>query len=344
MPPRGLWEELFKSRTSVRTRDPPQPSPFPPRASPPPSHVLDAILLSFGLRQTDTATRYRHQLNHNPKQIYTCDYPDCKRSFVRLDLCNRHKDRHTAKGSSLNRKDSLARSSPAADRPPFVHTESASPESNRPGSSYPSNIRTGSISYQSPGDHVASPYSPVAHTPPAVFSAGAASNGIDDYGRQDAGYSGPGARRDSFHAGNAPQRPAVQTSVNSYGVLSPVSTQQGFHGQHNALTQSIGYAPPQNFPAFTLPPSNFSETSRERDQQYVPASTGDYTENGQQSTGDLMMLDSMSPTQIHPVFGNESISNNSPHFLPDDIIRYLFNNSNGSPTMGPMTSQGFPEK
>ncbi|CAE7174919.1 hypothetical protein PTNB85_03473 [Pyrenophora teres f. teres] len=50
---------------------------------------------------------YRHQLNHNPKQIYHCDFPDCHRSFVRQDLCARHKERHTARGSQLLRKDTF---------------------------------------------------------------------------------------------------------------------------------------------------------------------------------------------------------------------------------------------
>ncbi|KAJ9635976.1 hypothetical protein H2199_008331 [Coniosporium tulheliwenetii] len=48
---------------------------------------------------------YRHQLNHNPKQIYHCDFPDCHRSFVRQDLCARHKERHTARGSQMLRKE-----------------------------------------------------------------------------------------------------------------------------------------------------------------------------------------------------------------------------------------------
>lgn len=50
---------------------------------------------------------YRHQLNHNPKQIYHCDFTDCRRSFVRQDLCARHKERHTARGSQLLRKDTF---------------------------------------------------------------------------------------------------------------------------------------------------------------------------------------------------------------------------------------------
>ncbi|KAI5788350.1 fungal-specific transcription factor domain-containing protein [Geopyxis carbonaria] len=48
---------------------------------------------------------YRHQLNHQPKQIYFCDFPECKRSFVRQDLCARHRERHTNRGSHLQRKD-----------------------------------------------------------------------------------------------------------------------------------------------------------------------------------------------------------------------------------------------
>jgi hypothetical protein len=39
--------------------------------------------------------------------IYHCDFPDCHRSFVRQDLCARHKERHTARGSQLLRKDTF---------------------------------------------------------------------------------------------------------------------------------------------------------------------------------------------------------------------------------------------
>ncbi|TKA70686.1 hypothetical protein B0A55_07006, partial [Friedmanniomyces simplex] len=51
--------------------------------------------------------KYQHQLNHTPKQIYRCDFPGCERHFVRADLCARHKERHTAKGSHLQRKDAF---------------------------------------------------------------------------------------------------------------------------------------------------------------------------------------------------------------------------------------------
>ncbi|KAI4176755.1 MAG: hypothetical protein LQ343_000848 [Gyalolechia ehrenbergii] len=48
---------------------------------------------------------YRHQLNHEPKQIYECNFPGCGKQFVRQDLCARHRERHTARGSHLQRKD-----------------------------------------------------------------------------------------------------------------------------------------------------------------------------------------------------------------------------------------------
>lgn len=167
---------------------------------------------------------------------------------------------------------------------------------------------------------MASPYSPAAHTPPAVFT-----NGVD-YMQQDGGYGPPASRRASFHAGTTPARPTLQTNVNSYGVLSPVSTQQGFHSQHTTTPQSVAYVPQQNFPPFKLPPSNFTDgAAREQEQQYPPATTAEYGENGQQPA-ELMMLDSMSAAQALPVFGNESIENKSPHFIPDDILAYLLNN------------------
>lgn len=40
-----------------------------------------------------------------PKKIYTCNFPNCNRQFVRQDLCTRHRERHTARGSHLQRKE-----------------------------------------------------------------------------------------------------------------------------------------------------------------------------------------------------------------------------------------------
>ncbi|RMZ90690.1 hypothetical protein DV736_g2067, partial [Chaetothyriales sp. CBS 134916] len=65
---------------------------------------------------------YRHQLNHTPKTIYRCDYPDCNRYFVRQDLCIRHRERHTTHGSQLHKRDSFAQSANQTSRPDLAHT------------------------------------------------------------------------------------------------------------------------------------------------------------------------------------------------------------------------------
>ena len=51
-----------------------------------------------------------NRTSDNPKQIHTCDFPGCDRSFFRADLRARHKERHTAKGSHLQRKDAFLNS------------------------------------------------------------------------------------------------------------------------------------------------------------------------------------------------------------------------------------------
>ncbi|KAF3906550.1 hypothetical protein ABW20_dc0107752 [Dactylellina cionopaga] len=76
---------------------------------------------------------YRHQLNHEPKQIYHCSYPDCTRSFVRQDLCLRHQERHTNRGSQLQRKDMMLNSNGPAikqERKSSVFKASSSPDTS----------------------------------------------------------------------------------------------------------------------------------------------------------------------------------------------------------------------
>ncbi|RMZ76745.1 hypothetical protein DV737_g4728, partial [Chaetothyriales sp. CBS 132003] len=68
---------------------------------------------------------YRHQLNHTPKTIYRCDYPDCNRYFVRQDLCIRHRERHTTHGSQLHKRDSFAQSASQTSGPVGLSRPSA---------------------------------------------------------------------------------------------------------------------------------------------------------------------------------------------------------------------------
>ncbi|OIW32225.1 zinc finger domain-containing protein [Coniochaeta ligniaria NRRL 30616] len=276
---------------------------------------------------------YRHQLNHNPKQVYRCDWGDCTRTFVRLDLCNRHKDRHTAKGSALNRKDSLPSSfmgqaSPVVDgRQSFPHAGSISPEANRPNTAYGKFNHMG-MPYHSPKDAAGSPYTPMTNTPPTGYPNGHHPNGVDYLHHEGSYHNGP-SLRGPHHSPAGPQRPSVQTNVGPY--MSPMSTQTGYHTQtHNTPQSSTGvpqYVPPQNFTPFTLPPSDFSTTSAP-----VPR---------EPQQADMMLLDQMSMPTTIPIFGpTDSMLNKSPYVgMPEDFMAYLFNTNNthsgeGSPMIG----------
>ncbi|KAH8889684.1 hypothetical protein GQ53DRAFT_651715 [Thozetella sp. PMI_491] len=290
---------------------------------------------------------YRHQLNHNPKTVYRCNYKDCDRTFVRLDLCNRHKDRHTAKGSVLNRKDSLlSQVSPIADtHPGYPQPGSASPEANRPGTAYNNNRRV-PMQYHTPQDGMGSPYTPITNTPPAGYHHPGAPNGVD-YSGHDHGYHHPQGQRTVHQSPSGlAQRPSVQTNLPSYGVLSPVSTQHGYHSQPANTPQSAGtmpFAPPQNFPPFSLPPSDFTTSAavsqRELEQSYAPATTGEYAEHPHSQPGEMILLDQMSMPTTIPVFGNDSVLNKSPYVgMPEDFMAFLFN----SPQQGDGTLGGVP--
>ncbi|EHK20030.1 uncharacterized protein TRIVIDRAFT_203114 [Trichoderma virens Gv29-8] len=71
----------------------------------------------------------RHQLNHNPKEIYRCDVGDCDQKFVRLDLLSRHKKRHTASYTPRNRIPSFD-TGETVKSPPDRHAIAIPPQSS----------------------------------------------------------------------------------------------------------------------------------------------------------------------------------------------------------------------
>jgi hypothetical protein len=176
--------------------------------------------------------------------------------------------------------------SPIADtRAPFGPPGSTSPEANRPGTGYGKG-RPLTMQYQSPKDGpMGSPYTPMTNTPPTGYPNGGP-NGVD-YMHHDPNYPHLQGQRPP-HQSPGPQRPSIQTNVGPYGVLSPVSTQHGYQSQPTNTPQSsaaMPYVPPQNFPPFTLPPSDFSVASpatvgREASQSYVPPAPGEADTTG----------------------------------------------------------------
>lgn len=231
---------------------------------------------------------YRHQLNHTPKQIYRCDFADCPREFVRQDLCNRHKERHTAKGSQLQRKDSMLNSvSPATESSKTLSMHgSTSPEMAR--SSMIGRSRTTQLQYPSPPENISSPFSSSTGQSTATFAGSAASSTVTDFNssyqpvntfkRSNSDHSLPAGQgtlnrttfstdrqqRRSFSVADAKPvdplfpRPQLQSPVGQYGMLSSTSSNQSYQ-QNSAAQTSLQspYVSQQNFTPFTLPPPGY---------------------------------------------------------------------------------------
>jgi hypothetical protein len=286
---------------------------------------------------------YRHQLNHTPKVIYHCEYPDCDRTFVRLDLKNRHQDRHTAKGSALSRKDSMNNHGTPMDSsaPHYtVATGSLSPETNRPGSSY-QQVRPSHVSYQTGAKGTnGGPYTPVSATPPTAYSHNGPPTGVDTYMHNDSPYHNDVAQAHQSPTG--PPRPTLQTSVPPYSVMSPASTHHSAYPSQPTNTPQSAYVAQQNFPPFSLPPSDFTPATANRDSghPYAPppsATPTDYNDTShQQASGEMMLLDQMANQTTIPVFGSDGVLNKSPYIsIPEDFVAYLFNTNqpDASPTL-----------
>ncbi|KAJ8129397.1 hypothetical protein O1611_g4236 [Lasiodiplodia mahajangana] len=294
---------------------------------------------------------HRHQLNHTPKQIYRCNFPDCNREFVRLDLCNRHRDRHTAKGSALSRKDSLISQSSPVDnvRSPYPTPASTtmSPEHTKLGNTAFRTEHAAHSQYQSPKDGIGigTPFTPMASTSPATFPHPGPSNIPDAYVHSEQG-TGYNARLPHQSPTGHAQRLHTHSGANVYGALSPVSNHPGsYHLQPIHTPQSVPTMPfvaPNNFPAFSLPPSDFNAAAGAgagsgSTHQYAPTTSSEYSEQAHsQVSTDLMLLDQMTAQATMPVFGPDGILNKSPYIsLPEDFVAYLFNST--SPNTSPST-------
>ncbi|UKZ60227.1 uncharacterized protein TrAtP1_001512 [Trichoderma atroviride] len=192
---------------------------------------------------------YRHQLNHNSKQIFHCEYPDCPRTFVRGDLLKRHMDRHTAKGSQLNRRDSMASHAASATSPKLVPADS-----NRqgPGHPMPASVPVSAYNdprppplthhyHPSPQEPPGDPYPLINNVGPPLFAGSASSVGHDAFARDPIVHGAAPPRRIPSGPGPShgpPSRPSIQTNLGPYGVISPASSQQGYHSQSSSTPQT----------------------------------------------------------------------------------------------------------
>ncbi|CAG8979094.1 hypothetical protein HYALB_00000224 [Hymenoscyphus albidus] len=315
---------------------------------------------------------YRHQLNHQPKQIYNCDFPDCVRTFVRQDLRNRHRERHTAKGSQLHRKDSMLghNHSPITETAKSLSMGSSSPEIMRPN--LVGKSRTNQLQYHSPQEMTPGAYSPMTNTSSGTYSNGPSTNGesfnlasgfkrsnSDNIPREQVQVQTNALpvnrppRHSSFGVSDASKpvefsRPPLQTPGGPFGLLNSGTSNQPYHSNH-ASPQT--YVAQQNFPPFTLPPPGFASVAtaasagRETEPTYTTSMPAEYSNDPmqhQQSGPEMMMLDQMTAPNTMPVFGGEGYSR-SPFAIPEDFVAYLFSNQQleNSSSMNHMGPQGY---
>ncbi|PHH87601.1 hypothetical protein CDD83_8654 [Cordyceps sp. RAO-2017] len=279
---------------------------------------------------------YRHQLNHNSRQIFYCQYPDCPRSFVRGDLLKRHMDRHAARGPHLGRRDSMAGHPAAAHSSSASDPASAEPKHFDGGCS--SSIHQPPLHYHSPQAHSGgSPYTPVGTTPPDAHRAATPNaHAAEAYG-QDAALEHPQSRVTiSQNSPAAPSCLSIQPSLDSYDTF-PLrdASQSGYHA--NTIPHpSASFVPQQDAAASMRLPSGPYHASqavvspRDPGQPYMEPTSAPYLDAVRATPADMVTLDQMAMPGTGPVFGDDGSLNKSPYVgMPEDFMAYLFNSLPG---------------
>ncbi|KAH6612121.1 fungal-specific transcription factor domain-containing protein [Boeremia exigua] len=273
---------------------------------------------------------YRHQLNHNPKQIYNCDFPDCHRSFVRQDLCARHKERHTARGSQLLRKDTFNMHNLNPIVTAALGTKST-PGVKPLGAKGQSQLQSppSAVSSVATGSHMSPPF----HSPAPARQDSL--NRIGSVGSEDAYRSGPDTKpydmqaqgsgnfappprpaalsnysggRNSIHSsphvGNSYQRPELRAStsnMSSYSTtgssysasVTPTQSYTPTAASTSYQNSSSGFQSQQNFPAFSsLPPPEYPQPTG------TPATQGPDTQYYNGTSGQTPMNGVEPTTQL----------------------------------------------
>lgn len=243
---------------------------------------------------------------------------------MRGDLLKRHMDRHAAKGSQLNHRDSMS-----SHTTPAVPPGSASPETSRNASDL-GRVGPPNLTYQQAHEVSNGSYTPTYGTPPNAYP-----NGPEGFATHEANFGGPTASRAQPHSPTVPARIPTNGSTGSYGVLSPVSNQHGYHGQQGSTPPSGNFVSQQNVMPFTLPPAQYANGSnsaaRESGQPYVPSTSAEYSEPVHSQASEMVMLDQMAMPGNVPVFGGgDGDLNKSPYVgMPEDFMAYLFNTPSG---------------
>ncbi|KAF4126618.1 Fungal specific transcription factor domain [Geosmithia morbida] len=278
---------------------------------------------------------YRHQLNHNSKQVYRCEHPGCTRTFVRGDLLKRHMDRHTAKGSQLSRRDSsLGQASPTLAAAPG----STSPEAKRsaPGHQVSEHGQT-STSYRThdaSGSYTQQRYAvigtqhQISYRNDGALSVSKAP-AMNTYSQESTYATG---MPDEHSQSPVAQGPSIAMGRTDASTFSPIPNIQSYRNHSSAGPTAVRFVSQSNVMPFNLPPSQYQNEHRmshsDEQQSSYAHTSGDYADAAQQQqqSNDMMLLNQMAMAGTVPVFGTDGF-NKSPYAgMPEDFLSYLFNN------------------
>ncbi|UKZ73828.1 hypothetical protein TrVFT333_001481 [Trichoderma virens FT-333] len=294
---------------------------------------------------------YRHQLNHNSKQIFRCEFPDCPRTFVRGDLLKRHMDRHTAKGSQLNRRDSMVSHAASVASPKLAPADASRPvpvpvpipaPAPMPAYNDPRPPPPIHHHHPSPQEPPGDPYPLINNAGPPLFPGSVSSVGHDAFGH---GATAP--RRLASGQSHGPTRPSIQTNVGPYGVISPASSGQGYYSQSSSTPQTAGFVPQHNVLPFSLPPAQYShlQTAPAPPRDGAPphgttTASAQYSDAHHHHPNEMMIMDHMEMSNSGPVFADDGV-NKSPRYPP--LLNYgnSPNGSHGDHFLGEHSTVGF---
>jgi len=234
-------------------------------------------------------------------------------------------DRHAAKGSQLNQRDTMAghmASTIAPGQPPSFSRNNSidygrSQQTNTP--------------YQPPQVPTPSPYSPMGNAPTGMYQNGNVPNGMDSYMSPTQGYDNRTPQLSQPQSPTVSQRPSISAGNSQFNVMSPVANQQGFSNQQNMGQNN--FVSQQNVMPMNLPPAQYSNGHNS-----APVTSAEYSEPGTTQASEMMMLDQMAMPATVPVFGEGGDLNKSPYVgMPEDFMAYLFNSPSQAmtPVMGP---------
>lgn len=207
---------------------------------------------------------------------------------------------------------------------PLNTPSSASPETSRANSIFVKTRTPGM--YNSPQDPSASPFSPISNTPPTAYTNGTNTSGMESY-MGDSAFNHGGGLTPRRQSSSGTARPALQTNMDSYGVLSPISTQPGYQSHQTNTPQAPTFVPQQNVLPFNLPPAQYSNVHNSPARDSSRSFPGNpATDSAHPQPSDLVMLDQMAMPGTVPVFGSDGALNKSPYVgMPEDFMAYLFN-------------------